>query len=35
MLEEFEATFYLEGLSQFSVADFSAAGYTIPDNETE
>ncbi|EJU06456.1 hypothetical protein DACRYDRAFT_113158 [Dacryopinax primogenitus] len=31
MMEEFEATYYLEGLSAFSAADFSAAGWAIPD----
>ncbi|KZT55326.1 hypothetical protein CALCODRAFT_356040 [Calocera cornea HHB12733] len=31
MMEEFEATYYLEGLSQFSSADFAAAGWAIPD----
>jgi len=31
MLEEFEATYYLEGLSQFAAADFAAAGWAIPE----
>ncbi|KZP00039.1 hypothetical protein CALVIDRAFT_533702 [Calocera viscosa TUFC12733] len=31
MMEEFEATYYLEGLSQFSSADLAAAGWAIPD----